>query len=214
LPDTPVLGATENNAAGLSSSAIAAIVCSIVTGLAVLLAIILIVRRRRKKAPYLPPNIMYVEIDDASQTAVAELAPDSLPGPGAALWRKKSSQSARLKHPGIPELPPNPPRNRLLEPVTHAAHPTSGFPSSSTTASGTLAMAPERTAEDAQSATAGDNGEEGGSRDPPSTGDEFESLQERRVHLAERKWRLMELDRIEDEEAEIERRLTQLKSSI
>ncbi|KAK4449021.1 hypothetical protein QBC34DRAFT_101784 [Podospora aff. communis PSN243] len=222
LTDASALGTADDNATKLSSGSIAAIVCGAVTGVAVLLAIILIIRRRRrKKAHYLPPNIMYVEIDDASQTAVAELAPDSLPGPSPSIWRKKKKRSPASTRSTIHELPHNPSEKRVDEPPVPVDQPSVPAPSSAVTPSATSSSIPSATIAvdqdevpaEAKSAVTLKRNENEGDVPMATTEDELASLEQRRVQLAERKWRLMELDRIEDEEAEIERRLTRLKDA-
>jgi hypothetical protein len=214
LPDSSALGTADDNATGLSSSSIAAIVCGVVTGVAVLLSIILILRRRRKKAHYLPPNIMYVEIDDASQTAVAELAPDSLPGPSAALWRKKKRSPAST-HSDIHELPPDPPEKSMEERSVPLDQSSVSGPASAATPSATTATDQDDRPEEIKAVVTAtlERSENEGEGSIPTREDELASLEQRRVQLAERKWRLMELDRIEDEEAEIERRLTRLRDT-
>jgi len=195
------------SSSGLSPGSIAGIAVGAIVGMAIiLLGLLIAVRKRRAKKNASPPSMLELE-DAPPQSKVAELpSPDVDSPPG------KKPELQTPMHPDIAELDPNPPQRGPQELPSSATPPTNVAELPLSPAKGSdeapreLDVQPQPTPEQ-------ETNRDGEPRLAIAEDEEWANLEQRQAQLAERKRRLMEIERIEAEEAEIAQRMSLLRKS-
>lgn len=206
--DNTTTTASTDSSSGLSPGAIAGIVIGVILGIATLiLAIVLVMRKRRGKPDTVPSDV--AELDSAAKP-ISELPPDDL---ATDSWNKLKHREHDLSElasePDIVELASDPHMqhrgpHELPSPTDQSS--VKGFLSVSAAPTPSLDQALRESP--SQNALGGDDTS---TLAASTRGEELSTLEQRQTQLAERKRRLMEIDEIEAEAAEISRRMARLR---